>query len=171
MMNGTYFKNISTLEQLRTAYHCLIRNNHPDNGGTWTGKDFAAMTKEYKAFFKELEKWDTTHTREDATAAERNKYNKKQDQAIRRAMRKVVHLNGINIEIVGSWIWIDGNTYECRDYLKSIGYTWSKSRKKWHFTPYQRAKWYKGGKMSFDEIRERYGSENATPTGHTPQLA
>ena len=155
------FKDVHTLDELRRQYRDLIKTNHPDNGGTWTGKDFSELETEYKKLFEQLRTFDTSCTREDATKAEKMRYNTEQDEKIRDAIKKVIHLNDINIEIVGSWIWIDGNTYDCRDYLKECGYKWSKFRKKWHYTPYECSYHRKGSKLSFDEIREQYGSEKA----------
>ena len=37
------------------------------------------------------------------------------------------------LEIVGCWIWIDGNTYGYKDVLKEIGFKWAREKKKWHF--------------------------------------
>ncbi len=158
-MMKDYFKDCKTLEQLRKVYRDTFKKNHPDCGGTWNGKDVVAFEAAYTARFEELKKWDTTCTREDATKEEQNRYNPEQDARIREALRRVITIPDINIEIVGCWIWIDGATYTCKDQLKEYGYKWSKSRKKWHFTPYERTKYYKGGKLSFDEIRARYGSE------------
>lgn len=163
-MMKDYFKDCKTLDQLRKVYRDTLKVNHPDCGGTWTGIDFVKFEQAYKAKFKDLEKWDTTCTREDATAAEKNRYNPDQDEKIREALKRVITFPDINIEIVGSWIWIDGATYTCKDQLKEYGYKWSKSRKKWHFTPYERTRFYKGGKLSFEEIRERYGSETVEST-------
>lgn len=64
---------------------------------------------------------------------------------------------GINIEIVGLWIWVDGNTFQWKEELKEAGFAWSRSRKKWHFTPYEGG-YHRGRKRSFDSIRNIYGS-------------
>ena len=36
----------------------------------------------------------------------------------------------MNINIVGSWIWIDGNVYEIKNQLKETGSKWSKNKRK-----------------------------------------
>ena len=67
-------------------------------------------------------------------------------------------INGVNIEVVGSWIWVDGNTFPYKEELKKLGFKWSKNRKKWHFSTEPSGKWHKK-KMSFEDIQRKYGSE------------
>ena len=66
-------------------------------------------------------------------------------------------LQNINIEIVGCWIWVDGNTYEHKDTLKALGFKWAREKKKWYFhTESFRKRSHK--KLSMDDIRNYYGS-------------
>jgi hypothetical protein len=41
---------------------------------------------------------------------------------------------GITAEIVGSWLWVYGDTYAIKEELKTMGFSWSKGKKKWYFT-------------------------------------
>lgn len=159
MKNTTkFFQGVNTLEELRKKYAELIKKNHPDNGGD------AEITKEiileYKKVF-ELLKSGATFTSSTASKEEQEKqakkYDEQTDENIREAINKIIHLDGVNIEIVGSWIWCDGATFIHKDALKEAGFQWSKSRKKWHFTPYE-SMWHKGGKKTFEELRSTYGS-------------
>ena len=148
--NEKYFTGVKTLEELRSVYRDLLKANHPDNGGsTEKMQDINAAYKEAFDLLKAGAKLDDEK--------EKIRWSEAEDAAIREALYKVVHLDGLNIEIVGCWIWIDGNTYDAREALKEAGYTWSKARHKWHFAPYEK-KFYKGSKKSFDQIRREYGS-------------
>lgn len=148
--NEKYFAGVKTLEELRSVYRDLLKANHPDNGGsTEKMQDINAAYKEAFDLLKAGAKLDDEK--------EKIRWSEAEDAAIREALYKVVHLDGLNIEIVGCWIWIDGNTYDARETLKEAGYTWSKARHKWHFAPYEK-KFYKGSKKSFDQIRREYGS-------------
>lgn len=149
--NEKYFAGVKTLEELRSVYRDLLKANHPDNGGsTEKMQDINAAYKEAFDLLKAGAKLDDEK--------EKIRWSEAEDAAIREALYKVVHLDGLNIEIVGCWIWIDGNTYDARETLKEAGYTWSKARHKWHFAPYEK-KFYKGSKKSFDQIRREYGSQ------------
>ncbi len=152
MKNTTtnYFAGIKTLEELRTSYRDLLKANHPDNGGSV--EITQEINKQYKEAFDLLKSGANLEDKREAM-----KWNEAEDEAIREALYKVIHLDGLNIEVVGCWIWVDGNTMENKDALKAAGYTWSRNRKKWHFAPYEN-KFYKGNKKTFDQIRRMYGS-------------
>ena len=151
MINANYFSGVKTLEELRDRYKDLLKKNHPDNGG-----DVAimqAINADYSEVFKALKAGAKI---DDETTA--RKWSETEDAALREALNKIVHLSGLNIEIVGCWIWVDGSTYDGREVLKAAGYKWSKARKKWHFAPYE-SKYYKGKKKPFEQLREIYGSQ------------
>lgn len=145
-----YFKEIKNLEELRKAYKKLMVKNHPDNGG-----DVATcqeITAEYKKLFDIFKAGQTPEEKK------KNTYDFKADEALRNVIMNIVAFDGINIEVVGSWIWVDGNTYIYREQLKKLGFKWSKNRKKWHFSTEPAAGRYKK-KMSFEDIQKKYGSE------------
>lgn len=43
-------------------------------------------------------------------------------------------LEGITVKPSGSWLWISGDTYPHREYLKAMGCRWSKKRREWYLT-------------------------------------
>ena len=63
-MTNTYFKNVTTLEELRKQYKELLKAHHPDNGG-----DVAIMQEinaEYDTLFKLLkDKHESASSKED----------------------------------------------------------------------------------------------------------
>lgn len=148
--NG-YFTGIKNLEDLRKAYRDLLKANHPDNGGS------TEATQEINAAYKEAFELLKSGAKLD-DEKEKMKWSDAEDELIREALYKVIHLDGLNIEIVGCWIWIDGNTYNAREVLKGAGFQWSKARRKWHFAPYEK-KYYKGSKKPWEQICREYGSQ------------
>lgn len=151
MIKTNYFSEVKTLEELRNKYRDLLKKHHPDNGGDVT--TMQAINAEYSEVFRALKAGAKI---DNETTA--RKWSDAEDEALREALNKIIHLNGINVEIVGCWIWIDGNTYEGRDALKAAGYKWSRARQKWHFAPYE-SKYHKGKKKPFEQLREMYGSQ------------
>ena len=72
-------------------------------------------------------------------------------------LQKIINYEDINIEIVGCWIWVDGNTYNYKDSLKALGFRWAREKKKWYFhTEAFRKRSHK--KLSMEDIRDLYGS-------------
>ena len=72
------------------------------------------------------------------------------------ALNKIINL-GLNIEICGSWIWVNGDTKPHKETLKDSGYNWAPKKCLWMWKP-EGVKSKGRGKFSMDEIRDRHGS-------------
>lgn len=142
-----YFVNITTLEDLRKEYRRLAKANHPDMGGS--AEEMKVINIEYEMCFKILENADT--------AANGKKYNKEEDAMIRDIINVIIHLN-IEIEVCGSWIWVSGNTYTCKEELKNNGFHWASKKKMWYWhNPEEVTRSH--GKTTMADIRMKYGSD------------
>lgn len=119
-----YFNNVNTLEELRKQYKELLKKYHPDNGG-----DVSVMQEvniEYDKLFKIL-KSQHDNTKQDSTNNSESEYSKnmydwENDKALRNVLNQIINFNDIDIEIVGQWVWVSGNTYACKKELKEIGF-------------------------------------------------
>ena len=160
-----WFNNPTSLEELKKQYGQLAKAHHPDLGGNTT--DMQQINTEFDRLYSELEKADsrkhitgathtsnTMHTSKTTTASETA-------AAFRAIIDKLITLDGITIEIVGSWLWLTGNTYQHRDTLKALRFSWSKSKKAWywHSEPY-----IKRSRKTFtmNELKDLYGSTTVT---------
>ena len=141
-----WFKDATSIEELRKRYRELLKQYHPDNGGNEeTMKEINAA---YAALFAQMShesKSDGESTANDDEA---------EDKAFREVLERIITLN-VTAEIVGSWIWISGG-YEYRELLKSIGFKFAPKKKCWcwHYGEYKR---HHKGEVSLDEIRMKYG--------------
>lgn len=155
----TYFKNVTTLEELRKQYKELLKKYHPDNinGSTETTQE---INTEYDNLFKVLKDRHEKETTDNTTGKadfNNKKYDFSEDKALREVLQKIINYEDINIEIVGCWIWVDGNTYNYKDSLKALGFRWAREKKKWYFhTEAFRKRSHK--KLSMEDIRDLYGS-------------
>lgn len=162
-----YFNNISTLEQLRKQYRDLLKVHHPDNGGNVS--EMQGINAEYDKLFRALKdrhESKSADNKENNAKADFNnmKYDFTEDAKLREVLQQVIAFDGINIEIVGCWIWVDGNTYPHKAALKDLGFKWAREKKKWHFhTKAFRKRSRK--KLSMDDIRNYYGSTEVEPDG------
>ena len=155
----TYFRNVNTLEELRKQYKELLKQYHPDNanGSTEATQEINA---EYDRLFKVLkDKHESKQTSTDGAKADfnANKYDFEADEKLREVLQKIINFANINIEIVGCWLWVDGDTYPSRNDLKEIGFKWASEKKKWYFhtDPFRKRS---KRKLSMDDIRNLYGS-------------
>lgn len=148
-----YFSKCNNLEELRTEYKTLLKKYHPDNGGD--AETCKAINVEYKKAFERLK----NNAGVEEETADKKKWNEEADEKIREQIFNFIHFESLNIEIIGCWIWIDGDTFQYREELKSYGFKWSKNRKKWHWTSEEATEHcYFKGKKSFEQLRSKYGS-------------
>lgn len=154
-----YFKNVNTLEELRKQYKELLKQYHPDNANGST-EATQEINTEYDRLFKVLkDKHESKQTSTDGAKADfnANKYDFEADEKLREVLQKIINFANINIEIVGCWLWVDGDTYPYRNDLKEIGFKWASEKKKWYFhtDPFKKRS---KRKLSMDDIRNLYGS-------------
>jgi len=145
MKKSNYFTNINTLEALKKEYRKLCKVYHPDlPTGNLAIMKF--INNEYELLFEQLKHISTN----------------KNDQAenvntFKDIINQLIKFD-INIEIVGSWIWLSGNTYSIKEEIKQLNFKWSKTRKKWYYSEGLTKK-KKGSNLGFDDIRNAYGSQ------------
>jgi hypothetical protein len=72
-------------------------------------------------------------------------------------------LEGLEIEICGSWVWVGGDTRMHKDILKGQGFKWANKKKKWSLRPKDWTKQSRG-KMSMEDIRNAHGSMKVRKT-------
>ena len=159
----TYFKNVHTLEELRKQYKELLKQYHPDNGGSTEATQ--AINAEYTELFKVLkDKHDSKQTdeQEHKSSYDNMKYDFAEDEKLREMLGKIILFSGITIEIIGAWIWLSGNTYAIRKDLKELGFKFAGNKKMWYW--HSEAFQKKSRKhLSINDIRNYYGSTSVEP--------
>lgn len=150
-----YFDDCKTLKEVKTRYHKLTKENHPDVGG-----DTATM-QEINAQYKEAVKWIAEH----GEGHDRQDAAREVPEEFVAAVAAVVNLEGIVLELVGAWIWASGNTRAHKDKLKAAGYRWASKKAAWYWRP-EWAAVGRASKMTLDEIKDKYGSERILAGSH-----
>ncbi len=74
---------------------------------------------------------------------------------LRQKIQEVIHLEGITVELCGSWIWITGDTRPVKEKLRAAEYFWASKKQAWYFKGCESRG---NGKFSLDNIRSLYGS-------------
>ena len=165
-MNNKYFENINTLEELRKQYKELLKQHHPDNGGNL--ETMQEINAEYDRLFKILKDQHENNCSSDRanTSTDYNsmKYDYAEDEKMREMLNKIIHFDGIDIELVGAWIWVSGNTYAYKKDLKELGFKWASKKKMWYW--HSEAFRKRSRKtLSMEDIRNYYGSTEIKNTG------
>ena len=146
-----YFMNCKSLEELKAEYRRLAKIHHPDRGGdTETMK---AINNEYEEAFKVLK------DKHNAAADEFHQTTEAPEEFIE-ILNKLFKLDGLDIELCGSWLWIGGNTREHKDALKAAGCRWRSGKSKWYWHHAEDGVKWKSGKYTMGQIRAKYGSQH-----------
>ena len=75
------------------------------------------------------------------------------------SLNSIINIEGLNIEVCGSWIWVTGNTKPTKETLKEAGFRWARNKSAWYLKPEDDKKRRYGKAMSLEEIRARHGSK------------
>jgi hypothetical protein len=134
------FQNVEGINEAKKIYKTLAKKLHPDmvGGDTESFKILNAVYTdliEHKIYFSNDIKIDIE---------------------LEKIISLILHFENIVIELVGSWIWVSGDTKEIKEKLKELGFKWASKKKMWYFGE---MKGRNPKEKSLDEIKAKYGSE------------
>lgn len=141
-----WFTGISTLEELRNRYKHLLIKYHPDNN---PDVDTTSTMQQINAEYDELLKHFTS-----SQTNSQNSYSTETE--LKNVLNEVVKIKAdILIELIGSWIWVSGNTYSIRKQLCELGFDWAPKKRMWYWS---KSSHRCTSPMEMSVIREKYGS-------------
>lgn len=150
-----FFKDCTTVEEVKELYKKLAKEHHPDKGGNV--ETMQALNNEYTFVCAKI-------VQGAGMTAEETEASILSAEAYRDAINAIIHLDGLIIELIGAWIWVSGDTYKHKIALKAAKYEWKHKKEMWVF----RTAEYKTRNrtpMHIDEIRAKYGSERINGKG------
>ena len=154
-MNYTYFIPVpETIEELKALYRKLAMKHHPDLGGNT--ETMKSVNNEYDALFEDVKSYrrnakGEVYTKETTEAPEH--FRDIVDALIK------LQMEGVEIELIGSFLWVSGNTKPYKDEIKELGFKWSQNKTAWYLSP---DGYRKPSRKDFtvNDIRNMYGSAN-----------
>jgi curved DNA-binding protein CbpA len=145
-----FFENVTTLTELRKEYRRLAFIYHPDKGGDTVLMQI--LNDNYDQLSEKFIKGNIDFSEG------RKEYEMQVSEEIREMLDRIMFLQGVEIEVIGGWIWITGNTFAVRTTLKSLGFMFSHPKTAWYWHKGEYRK--KNGKIqSMDEMRDFWGSQ------------
>ena len=133
------FSEVTGINEAKKVYKTLAKKLHPDVGGS--EEEFKLLNAIYNDFIENKIYFSN---------------NFKIDLDLEKIISQILHFENITIELVGSWIWLSGDTKEIKDKLKELGFKWASKKKMWY---YGEMKGKSHGEKSLDEIKDKYGSK------------
>ena len=133
------FSEVTGINEAKKVYKTLAKKLHPDVGGS--EEEFKILNSVYNDFIENKIYFSNDF---------------KIDLDLEKIISQILHFENITIELVGSWIWLSGDTKEIKDKLKELGFKWASKKKMWY---YGEMKGKSHGEKSIDEIKDKYGSK------------
>jgi len=146
---GAYFdiSAINDLDSLKKEYKKLALKYHPDRGGT---------TLQMQAVNDEYDKLRAKILKGSNLSEDQKKNEIVIDDAIKEVINVLILLPGIDIEVIGKWIWVSGNTYPVKNELKAAGLIFIKKEGKPYWV-YKGVESLSRGGTPMDVIKSKYG--------------
>jgi len=144
-----------TCECLKKLYRKLAMKHHPDAGGdTETMK---AVNAEYEVLFFQLKDVHKNAQGEKYTA---HKESSEVPEDFIAIINILIRFENVQIEIIGQFIWVSGDTKPYRDILKEQGFKWHSQKHNWYLAPTWYVKFNRKRKFSMDDIRNMWGTQD-----------
>ena len=162
-MSKNYFENVTTAEELKKAFHEWVKKLHPDNGG-----DIEAF-KEMKSQWDKLSHSNIWNTHKTADGKSYEKENTTTPEQFTEIIEKLRSLENITIEILGSWIWVTGDTKNYKEILKELGFLFSSKKSAWYFNG-ETKKRRTHSKMTYTDLQKHWGVSYSETTGEKVKI-
>lgn len=162
MTNTKYFTDCTTLEELKKEYKKLVFKHHPDRGGKH--ETMVKINLEYEKMFAILK---DTHKAKDGKT-----YTKATNEAptdFINLINELIKMFGIHIEVIGSFVWVSGETKPHKDSLKAMGFRWHTAKKVWYKATDDYVKRNRK-KYTMQEVRNMYGVQYETDANNSPLI-
>ncbi len=143
-----------TLGELKSMYRKFAFQYHPDQGGDT--KIMQIINGEYDHLFKLVKNRHKNKYGETYTTAKETSETPEHFRNIITALFKLKMVS-VEIEVIGTFLWVSGNTKEYKEQIKTLGFKWSQNKTAWYLAP---AGYRKRNSKQFglNEIRTMYGS-------------
>lgn len=155
-----WFKGCKTIEDVKKTYRKLTMQYHPDlNKDTDTTAVMAEINNEYEKAFERFKNVHAASDNSNNAESDTSGYSTAETpEMFKDIINGLIHCDGVQIDIVGSWVWLTGNTFEHKDTIKNLGFKWASKKKAW----YWHADEYKSRRsnMTLDEIKNKYGCQS-----------
>ena len=147
-----YFNSCTTIADIKKLYRQLCSKNHPDRGGDL--EVMKAVNVEYKEV---LQNFDGKVEQGSDGKAHTYTYNENIEEELMVKINELLALNlsDIEIDLIGTWLWISGNTKQCKEQLKALKCKWHSKRKVWFFSMQKKTRYNK--KASLSDLAASYG--------------
>ncbi len=161
-----FFAGVTSLDELKKVYRLLAMKNHPDVGGDLA--TMKAINNEHDELFDILKRQHNAKAKADPEG--KTYATTETPEEFREIIETLLRMDGLEVELCGSWLWIGGETRKHKDELKAAGCRWSSKKALWYWRHEESGKPWRRGSHSMEEIRDKYGSQTFRGAARAYQL-
>jgi len=147
-----YFDDLFSVEHVKAHYKRLAFAHHPDLGG-----DTAIMQAVNDQYHEALKRLHGSTSKGESGKDHRYSYDEGLEQSVIDKIAFIVgaRLPGVNVALIGTWLWVTGDTKPYKEILKANGFKWHAGRVCWYFTASKH--WGRPSRFGLATIAQRYG--------------
>ena len=148
MSTTNYFQSCTTPQEIKTRFKALAMAHHPDKGGSTAIMQI--INEQYHLNLKAC----------DGISYGKHKYNYRPsyESAVQEMIMKVINYP-VNVEVIGSWIWLTGDTKPHRAEFKKLGFRFSPEKCSWYWhNPIDGYRKRSKKTFQMNEIRSMFGT-------------
>ncbi len=151
-----FFTGCTTVEATKKAYRELAMRWHPDR----PGGDTETMQRINAEYHAKLKSFDGHETVGDDNKQRQYHYNERKEQDLMEKLGEILRVKMVaDVYMIGSWLWIRGDTKPVKDQLKALGCKWHGDKQCWYWHAPENKSWSRG-KGNFQSMAMRYGWES-----------
>lgn len=143
----------TAVEELKATYRLMAFKYHPDRGGNLEVMKLINLAYEFLL--------ENSYCQEEVRVASGSQSSILDE--ILEVWGKISGLPGISGEVVGTWLWVGGNTFLVKESLKNAGLKFSSNKKSWYWHRSSEFTSRRKFNLTMEDIRNRYGSQLLEP--------
>jgi len=163
-----YFSRFATKSEVKARYRELCKQYHPDLHDAADFEYYNNIMSEINAEYDMAYARAKSDSAADNTTDSTSNTNAQAPEEFREIINKVIAFDGVDIDIVGEWVWLVGNTYAYRTEIKAAGFKWASKKQAWYW---HAGEWHgRHSRKTLDELKDKYGCQSVKGAAR-PQLA
>lgn len=154
MNTVNYFSGCQSVEEIKKVYRSWAFKLHPDHGG-----DLDQMKELNRQYEIALKGADGAKSYDEEGTEHTYYYNEEIERRIVDTIFALLSLKmeGVDVLLIGTWVWIVGDSRAYKDSLKALGCLWHSKRKCWYF---RAVKSWGHSSGSLSDLAYKYGVTN-----------
>jgi curved DNA-binding protein CbpA len=149
-----FFQDCANVQEIKIRFRELAKIHHPDHGGN--EETMKTLNSQYH---EALKKGHGQKTMGNDGQEHTYFYNESIEKEVQEIILKLLSLkmNGADIYLIGTWVWVNGMTKQYKEQLKALGLRWHSQHLSWYFKP--SGSFSRRSGKSLDEIACVYGAK------------